>query len=533
MPAARCRQGYLVPFGLRSRAAPTGGSVHDCHRALAGSYVGSGDRLNVTTGHHGSSLVTVVTGAMMGTAMDEFSQALRALMAEHRVGVRALARQVPCDHALVSRLSSGQRPPSAALARRLDEVLGADGRLAAAAGPGPWSGRGELLPLAAPALVRAISRVTLSDLGKTGIPGGTRLPDPAARGSAALARWTAAAADRPPARTGALNRADSGELSELEQTATAFRRWGHQYGGGMRRKAVVGQLNEMADLLAERHPRVVYRRLFGVAASLALVAGHMSADAGRDGLAHWYFALALDAAREAADDDMGARAVNALARQLVADGRATAAIGLLQQARPALRRRSPASSAMLAGSAAWALAFTASYDSVARVLDQATALAGDTPGHPLFGAPEIAGTAGACCEVLALRGHGLQSARCATLAAEHIATALGSREPFYVRSRVLDLLGLANVRLAQREPEEAVRTAALSLEQIATIRSSRARHRVHQFAVRALTRFPQSAQAREFAEKVRATVPAVPLGAGRPSGGPSHAMDGPRTPVHL
>jgi hypothetical protein len=453
---------------------------------------------------------------MMGTAMDDFSHELRALMAEHGAGVRALARQVPCDHALVSRLSSGERPPSAAIARRLDEILGADGRLIAAAGPGPWSGRGELPPLSAPVLVRAISRVTLGDLGKTGLPGGAGLPDPAARGSAALARWTVGAADAPPARAAGLNRADSNELSELENTAAAFRRWGHQYGGGMRRKAVVGQLNEMADLLAERHPRAVYRRLFGVAASLALVAGHMSADAGRDGLAHWYFALALDAAREAGDDDMGARVVNALARQLVADGRTTEAIGLLQQARPALRRRSPASSALLAGCAAWALAFTGSYDSVARALDHVTSLAGDTPGHPLFGAPEIAGTAGACCEVLALRGRGPQSARCATLAAEHIATALGGREPFYVRSRVLDLLGLASVRLAQREPEEAVRTAALSLEQITTLRSSRARHRVHQFAVRALTRFPQSPQAREFAEKVRATVPAVAPGAGRP-----------------
>jgi hypothetical protein len=470
---------------------------------------------------------------MMGTAMDDFSQTLRALTAEHGIGVRALARQVPCDHALVSRLSSGQRPPSAAMARRLDEILGADGRLTAAADPGPWSAPGELPSMSAPVLVRAISRVTLGDLGKTGIPGGARLPDPAARGSAALARWAAGAADRPPARSAGLNRADLDELSELDKTAAAFRKWGHQYGGGMRRKAVVGQLNEMADLLAEGHPRAVYGRLFGVAASLALVAGHMSADAGRDGLAHWYFALALDAAREAGDDDMGARVVNALARQLVADGYTTEAIGLLQQARPALRRRGPDSSALLAGCAAWALAFTGSYDSVARVLDQVTALADDTPGHPLFGAPEIAGTAGACCEVLALRGHGPQSARCATLAAEHITTALGSREPFYVRSRVLDLLGLANVRLAQREPEEAVRTATLSLEQIATLRSSRARHRVHRFAVRALTRFPQSPQAREFAEKVRATIPAVPPGAGRPRGGPSHAMDGPRTPVHL
>jgi Helix-turn-helix domain len=452
---------------------------------------------------------------MMGTAMDDFSHELRALMAEHGAGVRALARQVPCDHALVSRLSTGERPPSAAIARRLDEILGADGRLIAAAGPGPWSGRGELPPLSAPVLVRAISRVTLGDLGKTGLPGGAGLPDPAARGGTALARWAAGAVNDTPVSAG-LNRADFDELRELEQTAAAFRRWGHQYGGGMRRKAVVGQLNEMADLLAERHPRAVYRRLFGVAASFALVAGHMSADAGRDGLAHWYFALALDAAREAGDDDMGARVVNALARQLVADGRTTEAIGLLQQARPALRRRSPASSALLAGCAAWALAFNGSYDSVARALDHVTALAGDTPGHPLFGAPEIAGTAGACCEVLALRGRGPQSARCATLAAEHIATALGSREPFYVRSRVLDQLGLANIRLAQREPEEAVRTAALSLDQIATLRSFRARHRVHQFAVRALTRFPQSAQAREFAEKVRATIPAVAPGAGRP-----------------
>jgi hypothetical protein len=453
--------------------------------------------------------------------MDDFAGTLRALMAERGTGVRALARQVPCDHALVSRLSSGRQAPSAGMARRLDEILGAGGRLAAAAGPRPWSGGRDMPPLAAPVLVGAISRVTLGDLGKTGMPGSARLPDPAARGSAALARWAAvtdrpaaahrpAAADRPAAAATGPKRAGLDELSELENTAGAFRAWSHQYGGGMRRKAVVGQLNEMADLLAEHHPRPVHRRLFGVAAQLALVAGHMSGDAGRDWLAHWYFALALDAAREAGDDDLGARVVNALARQLVADGRTAEAIGLLHDARQALRRRSPGGSALLAGCAAWALACTGSYDSVARALDEAATLAGDNPGHPLFGAPEIAGTAGACCEALALRGQGPRSARCAKLAAEHITTALASRESFYVRSHVLDLLGLANVRLAQREPEEAVRTAALCLEQVTTLRSSRARRRVHQFAVRALTRFPQSPQAREFAEKVRATIPAAP-----------------------
>jgi hypothetical protein len=447
---------------------------------------------------------------MMGTAMDDFAETLRALMAERGAGVRALARRVPCDHALVSRLSSGQQRPSAAMAVRLDELLAAGGRLAAAADARPWAGHGEMPPLSAPVLVRAISRVTLGDLGRTGIPGKARLPDPAARGGAALARWAAGAADRPPGETGEPDRADLDELHELEKTADAFRKWGHQYGGGTRRKAVVGQLNEMADLLAEYHPGPVRRRLFGVAAKLALVAGHMSADTGRDWVAHWYFALALDAAREAGDDDMGARVAGALARQLVADGHPGEAIGLLRHARQALGRCGPDASALLAGCAAWALAFTGGYDSVARALERAAALAAGSPGRPLFGPPEIAGTAGACCEVLALRGHGPRSAGCARLAAEHITTALGSREPFYVRSRVLDLLGLANVRLAQREPEEAVRTAALSLEQVTTLRSARARHRAHQFAVRALTRFPQSPQAREFAERVRATIPAAP-----------------------
>jgi hypothetical protein len=450
---------------------------------------------------------------MIGTAMDDFADTLRALMAERGIGIRALARQVPCDHALVSRLSSGQRAPSAGMARRLDEVLAAGGRLASAADSRPWDGAGDMPPLSAPALVRAISGVTLGDLGKTGIPGRTRLPDPAARAGAALARWAAATdgtAVVPRPRDGGPKPADLEELRELDKTADAFRRWGHQYGGGMRRKAVVGQLNEMADLLAEYHPGPVHRRLFGVAARLALVAGHMSADGGRDWVAHWYFALALDAAREAGDDDLGARVVSALARQLVADGRAADAAGLLRHAPQALRRRGQGSSALLTGCAAWALAFTSSYDSVARALDRAATLAGGTTAHPLFGPPEIAGTAGACCEVLALRGHGPRSVRCANLAAEHITTALDSRESFYVRSRVLDLLGLANVRLAQGELEEAIRTAALSLEQISALRSSRARRRVHRFAVRAVTRFPQSPQAREFAEQVRATIPAAP-----------------------
>src|SRR5258708_12988375 len=77
--------------------------------------------------------------------MDDFAGTMRALMAERGTGVRALARQVPCDHALVSRLSSGRQAPSAGMARRLDEILGAGGRPAPAPGPRP-SSRGRGIP---------------------------------------------------------------------------------------------------------------------------------------------------------------------------------------------------------------------------------------------------------------------------------------------------------------------------------------------------------------------------------------------------
>jgi len=63
----------------------------------------------------------------------EFAGKLAAVMANRDIGVRALARRVPCDPALVSRLARGGQHPSARVAQRLDEVLGAGGDLVKAA----------------------------------------------------------------------------------------------------------------------------------------------------------------------------------------------------------------------------------------------------------------------------------------------------------------------------------------------------------------------------------------------------------------
>jgi transcriptional regulator with XRE-family HTH domain len=52
-------------------------------------------------------------------------------MAERRVGLRELARQVSYDPGYLSKVVNGRRAVSRDLARRLDEALGAGGTLAA------------------------------------------------------------------------------------------------------------------------------------------------------------------------------------------------------------------------------------------------------------------------------------------------------------------------------------------------------------------------------------------------------------------
>lgn len=296
------------------------------------------------------------------------------------------------------------------------------------------------------------------------------------------------------------------ELGALEATAEVFRAWGHQFGGGLRRKAVVGQLSELGELLREPHPQVLRRRLLRVTAKVAIVAGHMTGDSARDRVAYGYYALALDAAREAADDVTGARVAAATARLLVSDGRCRDAALLLDRAGRSLRQAGPDAAALLVLGQAWALAQLGRHEGVARALDRAAELTRDSNDGSLLGPAEVAGMAGACLEALARQSRGKQLQSCAERAVGQIARALSGRDPVYVRSRALDLVGLADVRLCQRELDEALAVGGQALEQVGTLRSVRAARRIHRLAIRALEQFPGDRQAAAFAERVRAQV---------------------------
>ena len=127
-----------------------------------------------------------------------------------------------------------------------------------------------------------------------------------------------------------------------------FRQWDAQCGGGLRRKAVVGQLHEVTDLLQEPQPEATTKRLFKVAAELAELAGWMSYDVGLQPTAQKYFVLALHAAKEAGDKPLGSYVLSSMSRQMIHLGRPDDALELIHLAQYGSRDcASPRTQAML------------------------------------------------------------------------------------------------------------------------------------------------------------------------------------------
>lgn len=106
------------------------------------------------------------------TGMSAFGRELARLMAARGVGVRELARQVPCNPGHISNLRSGKAQPSPELAAGLDVALGADGMLAGLAPVRRRCGRRAPSPDSAAAddevaALELACRVEASDLGDT------------------------------------------------------------------------------------------------------------------------------------------------------------------------------------------------------------------------------------------------------------------------------------------------------------------------------------------------------------------------------
>ncbi len=272
-----------------------------------------------------------------------------------------------------------------------------------------------------------------------------------------LERWLSGGMEKPAAgRPGSVGYQ---EVEQIENAARIFRDWDDEFGGGLRRKAVVGQLNEVADLLRDSHPVEIRRRLFGAMAQLSETAPLMSWDSGRQALAQRYYLLALRASKAAGDRAFGANVMAAMARQLLYLGHAGDALELVRLAQEDSVGYATASvRSMLHTREAWAYAKLGRMSAFRRATGRAEdALAEAKPTEDpywitYFDVAELEGTAGGRLLELA---H--QDKRLADEAAGRISRAITLRRPGRLRSSALDQIGLAEARLIEGEMDEAAR----------------------------------------------------------------------------
>lgn len=268
------------------------------------------------------------------------------------------------------------------------------------------------------------------------------------------------------------------DIEQLEETAKAFRGWNHQYGGGLRRRAVLGQLSEVAVLLDEHQAPAVEERLYRVLALLAGTAAGMAWDSGLQRRAQDYYRLSLRAAHAGGDRLWGANTLAAMARQLLYAGRPTDALDLVRLAQDGARDEAgPRLRAMLHTREAWALAAIGRTAAFGRATEQArqalSEVASDDEPYWIsyFDEAELAGVTGGRRLELAREnpsGHAEQ-------AGEEIRHALATRGPNAGRSVALDRLGLAETYFLVGDLRAAVAETHAAVDAAAGVQSGRVR----------------------------------------------------------
>lgn len=291
-------------------------------------------------------------------------------------------------------------------------------------------------------------------------------------------RWLTPEQERPARNP--LGNIGTEEIERIEQAAHLFREWDDHFGGGLRRKAVVGQLNEVADLLRDSHPSDIMRRLFRVMAHLAETAAMMSWDSGMHATAQRYYILALRASKEAKEYAFGANILASMARQLLYMGRPGDALELIRLAEDGGNGRAPGAVwSMLHTREAWAYAKLGRVQAFRRATGKAEdALAdADRSEDPYwiryFDEAELAGVTGG--RLLDLAQEHPDNTMYAREAEALIDRALKLRRPESMRSFSLDQAGLAQAYFLQRELEQAVSAGHKAIDLAGQTQSDRVR----------------------------------------------------------
>jgi transcriptional regulator with XRE-family HTH domain len=391
-------------------------------------------------------------------AVSEFSDELRRLLGERGISTRECARQVPCDGGYVSKLASGIKRPSPEMAERLDQVLAADGTLAAlapsCAGGGTSGMPDDPTPL--PALLPLSFRCGQGDQPRLTVDGA----------EAVLSR---------------LYRIDA------------------EMGGNDLCAVVVGYLRDAAQMFGQTSGLANADRMHQVIGGLTQIAGWLSIDASKHGDARRYLAAAIYAAHEAGDLGLAGHALGYLSLSALYRNNHREALSLAEAAVDLTRGATPATQAVVRTRNARALARDGSRDECRRQLDLAeAAFAARTEPEPQWcryvDRIELAAQRGACFLDLKMP--------VAAVAALTDAIAfIASVAPGRVRDLAHYSIRLALAHLAAGSPEQAVDVAGRAYVLAGQVASARVSERFSEL-VAALEDSP-APLAREFAMSVQ------------------------------
>ncbi|MCP2364308.1 transcriptional regulator with XRE-family HTH domain [Nonomuraea thailandensis] len=314
------------------------------------------------------------------------------------------------------------------------------------------------------------------------ITAGIPLVDPVQRW---LATTSPAPASAGPSRIG------MDEVAQLEDATNVFRTWDDQHGGGLARKAVIGQLNEVADLLRDNHPHEISVRLFNVMAQLSKIAATMSWDCGMQTAAQKYYVMSLQASKPAGDKPFGASVLASMARQLLYLNQPQDALELIRLALDGVRSTAtPRLRAMLHTREAWSYAKMGRPESFKRATgaaEQAFTEIGSGDPDPdwikYFNEAELAGVTGGRYLELSR-----QDRRFAGDALGHIRRAIELRQRSSMRSLALDQVGLAYAHLISGDVDEAVTVGSAAADTAGQVQSDRVRVQLREFYLEIETR---------------------------------------------
>ncbi|BAU86360.1 nsdA protein [Streptomyces laurentii] len=306
------------------------------------------------------------------------------------------------------------------------------------------------------------------------------------------------------------------ELDLLESTTAMFRQWDAQCGGGLRRKAVVGQLHEVTDLLQESQRPELAERLFRCAAELAELAGWMSYDVGLQPTAQKYFVLALHAAKEAGDKPLGSYILSSMSRQMIHLGRPDDALELIHLAQYGSRDcATPRTQSMLYALEARAYANMGQPAKCRRAVRMAEDTFADAglDGEPdpdwirFFSEAELNGENSHSYRDLAyVAGRSPTYASLAEPVMER-AVELFAKDTERQRSYALNLVGMATVHLLKREPEQSVVLAEQALGIARKVRSERLNNRLRKTVDTAARDFGHVAEVVQLTDRLTALLP--------------------------